>query len=56
MDTANFSNKTINNYRTAQIKFLDFIASKKVNQVSDQLIEEYLYSCKTKNNYSCIAG
>ncbi|MBN2424791.1 MAG: phage integrase N-terminal SAM-like domain-containing protein [Calditrichaceae bacterium] len=52
MAIANFSNRTIKNYRSALIRFLDFVVSKKVSEVSDELIEEYLYHCKTKNNYS----
>lgn len=49
---ANFSDQTIKNYRSALIKFLDFISLKKVSEVSDDLIEAYLYECKTKNKYS----
>ncbi|HES59292.1 MAG TPA: hypothetical protein ENO18_02580 [Caldithrix sp.] len=49
---ANFSNQTIKNYRSALLKFLDFITVKKVSEVSDDLIEEYLYHCKTKYKYS----
>jgi site-specific recombinase XerD len=49
---ANFSLQTIKNYRSALIKFLDFVAAKKVNEVHEQLIEEYLYYCKTEKKYS----
>ena len=49
---ANYSNQTIKNYISALLLFLDFISAKKVNEVSDQLIEEYLFYCKTKKHYS----
>ena len=49
---ANYSRQTINSYRSALNIFLDYVASKKVGDVSDGFIEGYLYYCKTQRNYS----
>lgn len=49
---ANYSEQTIKNYISAIALFLDYIASLKVDEVTDKIIEEYLYFCKTTRKYS----
>lgn len=49
---ANYSPKTINTYISSLMLFLDFILEKKVQVVSDKLIDDYLYYCKSKKKYS----
>jgi hypothetical protein len=49
---ANYSNQTIQNYLSSLSLFLEYVAGKNVNEVSDQLIQDYLYYCKTKKKYS----
>ncbi len=49
---ANYSEQTIKNYLSALALFLEFVASKKVDEVTDMLIEEYLLHCKSKRKYS----
>lgn len=49
---ANYSDRTIKTYMSALKLFLDYVAGLKVNEVDDSIIENYLYFCKTKRNYS----
>jgi integrase/recombinase XerD len=48
---ANYSNQTINSYMSALKIFLDYVVSKKVDNVTDEFIEGYLFYCKQKKNY-----
>jgi integrase/recombinase XerD len=49
---ANYSDQTIQSYISALKLFLNYILSKNVMDVSDQLIQDYLFYCKTKKKYS----
>lgn len=49
---ANYSGQTIKNYLSALALFLDFVSSKKVKEVNNYVIEDYLYHCKSVKKYS----
>ena len=49
---ANYSESTIQNYLSSLLLFLEYVSSKKVSEVSDELIQNYLYYCKTRKRYS----
>jgi len=48
----NYSEQTIKNYVSSLKLFLDYISKLNVKEVTDNEIENYLYYCKTKKDYS----
>ncbi len=48
----NYSEQTIKSYYSALNLFLEWIAISKLEQVTDEAINNYLYFCKTKRKYS----
>jgi site-specific recombinase XerD len=49
--TSNYSKQTTQSYLSALSLFLQYIASQKANNVSEQVIEDYLLYCKTNRDY-----
>jgi site-specific recombinase XerD len=48
----NYSRQTIKNYVSSLKLFLEYISKLNVKEVTDNEIENYLYYCKTKKDYS----
>ncbi len=48
----NYSDQTIKNYYSALRLFLEWISESKLEKVTEKSIEDYLFHCKTKRNYS----
>ncbi|MCH7771053.1 MAG: site-specific integrase [Bacteroidetes bacterium] len=48
----NYSEQTIKNYSSALKLFLEYIENLKLEQVTDEEIQNYLYYCKTEKKYS----
>lgn len=49
---ANYSKQTIQSYISALKFFLEYVSANELKEVSNQLIEDYLYYCKTTKRYS----
>ena len=48
----NYSEQTIKCYLSALKLFLEFIEKLNVNRITEKEIQDYLFYCKTKKNYS----
>ncbi|MBU0529844.1 site-specific integrase [bacterium] len=48
----NYSEQTIKGYLSALKLFLEFIEKLNVNRITEKEIQDYLFYCKTKKNYS----
>ena len=48
----NYSEQTIKVYLSALKLFLEFIENLNVNRITEKEIQDYLFYCKTKKNYS----
>ncbi len=48
----NYSDQTIKSYYSALRLFLEWISESKLEKVTEKSIEDYLFHCKTKRNYS----
>ncbi len=52
LEIENYSQQTIKSYTSALKLFLQYVQSRKVDKISDQLIQEYLHYCVKEKRYS----
>jgi len=48
----NYSNQTIKSYSSALKLFLEFVEKLRIDKITEKEIQDYLYYCKKRKNYS----